>query len=61
MNTTYDKATGVPSFWQKRWNALTKLFLRNKSCACAAGKPCARRVDEAKPTENKAVGGSAAG
>ena len=55
MNTTYDKATGVPSFWQKRWNAFTKLFSRNKSCACAAGKSSSRGVDETKPTASKAM------
>ena len=55
MNTMNDKAPGVPSFWQKRWNAFTKLFSRNKSCACAAGKSSSRGVDETKPTASKAM------
>jgi hypothetical protein len=55
MNTTNDKATGVPSFWQKQWNALTKIFTRNKTCACGAEKSSARGVEDAKATESKAV------
>jgi hypothetical protein len=55
MNTTDDQAPGVPSFWRKRWNAFTKLFSRNKTCACTAGKSFARGAEEEKPVESKAV------
>jgi hypothetical protein len=55
MNTTSDKAPGVPSFWQKRWNAFTKLFSRNNTCACTARESSDRGAEHAKTTESKAV------
>jgi hypothetical protein len=46
---------GVPSFWQKWWNALTKYFKRGRVCPCAAEKQSAPDAEQFNPSARKAM------
>jgi hypothetical protein len=46
---------GVPSFWQKWWNALAKHFKRNRVCACAAEKHAAPGAEQPNTSAGKAM------
>ncbi|MEI8289986.1 MAG: hypothetical protein WCH99_10975 [Verrucomicrobiota bacterium] len=46
---------GVPSFWPKWWNALTKYFKRDQACACAAQNQSPPSVEQHNPSERKAM------
>jgi hypothetical protein len=51
--TTNANTKGVPSFWQKWWNALTKYLKRDRACACAAGQQSAPGAEHS--SERKAM------
>jgi len=46
---------GVPSFWQKWWNALAKYFKRDRACACAQEDQSASGAEQHNPSERKAM------